>query len=180
MMAALQAGGMTLAYSARREARLEDHMMPQASGFNPGGIWELERSQLLEPSFPAVHEGKAIKLVWDWLKFLKPYEPGYQVISMMRHPEEVHQSFSATVNVDRVQIRHTYMDRLNQVNNMLAERDDVDDLMVVDYVGCLDNPNATFEHIASAGWPINWEAAAEIPDRSLYRFRVGETITEGA
>lgn len=180
MMASLQAGGMTLAYSPHREAGIEDHVMPQASGFNPSGVWELQPWQLRAHDFPAAHDGKVVKLVWDWLKYMKPYEPGYQVISMMRHPEEVHQSYEATVPAGRLQIRHNYMRRLNAVNEMLMDREDVDELISINYEGVIENPNMTFQYLADCGWPLNWEAAAEIPDKSLYRFRVGETITEGA
>ena len=180
MMAALQAGGMTLAYNPEREAGIEDHAMSQASGFNPSGVWELAPYQLKSDLFPIAYDGQVVKLVWDWLKWMKPYEGGYQVISMMRHPEEVHQSYEATVNPGRLQIRHNYMDRLNAVNELLMSREDVDELIAVNYEGVIENPNMTFQYLSDSGWPVNWEAAAEIPDKSLYRFRVGETITEGA
>lgn len=180
MMAALRAGGMEVAFDPEREAKLEDRAMAQKTGFNPSGVWELHTHQLAAANFPAEYDGQLVKLVWGWLNYMKPYDRGYRVISMTRHPEEVHQSFEATLGGARLQIRHNYAQRLEQVHKRLEEHDDVMSYHVIDYAVVLDDPWYVFETLHEQGWPIDFDRAADIPHPKYHRFRVGETITEGA
>lgn len=171
---------MRVAYNPEREAQIEDHALPQASGFNPSGVWELHYRELAADAFPAAYEGQLVKVVWAWLHCLKKDVTSYRVICMSRHPEEVHQSFEATLSSRRVHIRHNYRQRLEYVVSELKGREDVLSCATIDYASVLGDPVRAFAGLCDAGWPIDPDAAAAVPTYDYYRFRVGETITKGA
>lgn len=171
---------MPIAYHPEREARVEDAAHVQASGFNPSGVWELHPHQLRDWSFPVAYDGKVVKLVWDWLKYMRTCPMGYAVIAMRRHPEEVHQSYQAAVGGQRVDVRYRYRERLDKVLTELQRRDDVVQLVELDYATVVQAPHVVFHALAEEGWPIDWRVAAQVPNLLYYRFRLHETIVEGA
>ena len=181
MMAALRAGGCEIAFSLERERQLQECTLPQSSGFNPSGVWELTDLELNAADFPLAYDGKCIKLVWQQLKWLPHDVSTYRVINMWRHPEEVHQSFEAAMGGRHLQIREVYAKRFEQVNAWLMDHVDVLDINLIGYNYVLEQPNQVFQALQSQGWPItDWQAAARVPDRRYYRFRRGQTIVEGA
>lgn len=179
MMGCLQAGGMTAAYSSARDDWSKKYGQ-QASGFNRTGLFELTMDLIKAPEFPALYEGCVVKLVWDWLRWLKPYEPGYRVIMMIRHPEEVRQSFEATISDRKNLIAENYDKRLMGWVERLTIRPDVFDLVMVHYSEAIYDPIGCMTTLAERGWPIDPAKAAAIVDPRLYRFRLNETIVEGA
>ena len=178
MMQALEAGGIPAAFNDKRDARLAllgDH---QLSGFNPNGSYELTWDDLYW-NFPEAFDGMAVKLVWDHLRFLKGFEGGYSVISMVRDPEEVRQSYEATVSQRRTTITRFYPNRLNSVLNFLATHPSVRRVNGVNYRFCVEDPLQTFITLAEQEYPIDPVAAASVVDPDLYRFR-RELLIDGA
>lgn len=178
MMAALRAGGLDAVYSLDREQHFENKR-DQASGFNPSGVWELELANI-KTRFPQAYDGRLVKLVWDWLRYMGPHEPGYKVISMTRDPEEVHQSYEAAIGGSRLHIRHNYWKRYDLVMRDLEEHPDVKVISHRWYPDVLADPLGCFEDLVMEGWEIDPEDAAAVINPELYRFRKGETIVEGA
>lgn len=178
MMAALRAGGLDAVYSLEREQHFENKK-EQASGFNPSGVWELELADI-KTRFPGAYDGRLVKLVWDWVRYMGPHEPGYRVVMMSRDPEEVHQSYEAAIGGARLQIRHNYMQRAGLILNDIKCHSDVRSISRRWYADVVYDPFDCFSRLADEGWPINPRKAAAVVRPELYRFRKGETIMEGA
>lgn len=178
-MAALEAGGIPAAYSAMRNQRL-GLRSDQKSGFNSIGSYELTQCEL-EQHFPQAFDGHAVKLVWAWLHFLRRYEPGYHVIMLLRDPEEVRQSFEASVSLrlKRTQIAKNYAHNQDAAFQLIKSHPDVTRYNIIEYAKVVAEPVRWFRFLRLSGIPIDADKAASIVDPNLYRFR-RELLVEGA
>jgi len=172
MMSCLEAGGMSVVKSERREEFGKVHSDDQYA-VNANGLYEPDPAEFKESGWPRQHDGKAIKVVVPWLPHLAVHD--YRVVFMRRDPEEIRQSYEAAfgmkLNADEIQQRcDLAVERLNN-------RRDVE-LIELQYAEVIAEPLSTFESLLYAGWPIGPVEAALAVDPSLYRFRL-ENLTVG-
>ena len=182
LMQGLEAGGMQVAYSKERDLNMQARF-EQASGFNPGGLYELPRTKLASEHFPARYDGMVVKLVWEWLRYMHAYAPGYHVILTWREPEEVRQSYEGTIlqhRVKKTKVAVQYEQRWDVIRQGLIKREDVRSLITVSYNAMIAQPTQQWERLKQHGWPIDPEAAAGVVNPDLYRFRLDDTIIRGA
>lgn len=181
MMQGLVAGGMTAVYDHHRDLHLSQKFSSQASGFNPGGVYELSQHQLCDPDFPASCDGCVIKLTWQSLHYAKKVDGlTYRVMMMYRHPEEVRQSYEATISYGKHTTIDKHYDRhFEQHCEQLERRGDVEDLQIVNHRQCIYDPLHIFRWLCCRGWPIDPEKAATVVNPHLYRFRI-ENLIVGA
>jgi hypothetical protein len=163
LMAALEAGGMRVHRSARRELC---NVVPGERTYVPnrGGLFEPSRQEMQEPGWPRHHDGCALKLVTPFLGRLGVHE--YRVVFMTRDFEEIRQSyraaFGASVTCERIQ------QECEESILTLRNRRDVRDIRSLEYADVLGNPASA---IASLGWPVDTARAARVVDTDQYRFR---------
>lgn len=158
---------------------------------NAGGMYEPSSKQLQNTNFPAQYERHAVKLVFGALRFMRPhwypvqngseklFRPGYQVVCMVRHPEEVRQSFLSSLEIphrmlDSDRVRKAWVDygrKVRGVLNLLKRRHDVLSFAVLNYRHVLDCPQLALD---SLGWPIDLAQAALVIDPSMRRFKLSE------
>ena len=177
MMQALQAGGWPVVHCEARSRRMAA-LNEQKSGLNPHGLFELRLDQL-KTKEPADFDGKAIKVVWPWLGYVKPFAPGYFVIQMERDPEEIRQSFEASLVHHRTAIHRTYPIHRAYWLNWLTGRQDVLHVERLGYRDVIEQPMEQFADLATWLQGFDPVAASRVIDPQLYRFR-REWLVEGA
>jgi hypothetical protein len=173
MMDALTAGGLTPAFDARRD-KMNDQHGDDSYKPNPNGFYELNRKEYHEYGFPRKYEGKLIKCLWGGVTRI--VVGNYKVIFMLRDPEEIRQSFEAFFSGPAPESIKNYDQIMQDTIDMLSNRLDTH-LTVISYRSVIDDPQATFRHIA-ATWPIDSDKAAAVVTPELCRFRK-EHLTEG-
>lgn len=182
MMRMLHLGGIPVAYTEERDLNMQAKFT-QASGFNPYGLYELSRNKLTSADFPSSYEGMAVKLVWEWLMFMTPYTPGYRVIAMWRNPEEVRQSYEATIlqhQNRKTRVDEAYRARWPKIIERLQSREDVWQVIKVNYNHVIEDPLRECVRLKHLGIPIDVAGAESAVDADLYRFRLDDTIVRGA
>lgn len=176
MMAALEAGGLPLAWSEKREASARRRFNAGEYVAN-GRFLELSQAALMAPDFATRFAGRAAKCL-RWTVLTLP-AGDYRVLFMRRNGEEVRQSLQALLDrrlppamADEVEIE------ANHIAGVLRQRRDVA-MLEVPYRDAVAAPVLWFERIAAAGWPIDPAKAAAVVDPSLCRYR-REALDEAA
>lgn len=180
MMRALEAGGMTVAYSENRDQMAEYHADQHYQPNPDNKLYEIPLSEYGDVDFPLKYEGKLIKVMLWGLDHLTVNPDGYRVIIMRRDPEEIRQSYEAFFGQT---LRHPgwkeYDARIDRAVEMLANRDDVKSVRVCHYSDVIANPLGELLKIREQSyWPINAAKAAATINPDLYRFR-REKLTIG-
>ncbi len=184
MMCCLEAGGISPVLSPTRdkmnEAWGDQHYKPNAKG-----LYELEVWQSSELGFPQMYGGKAIKILARTLHGISVGRHRYKIIFMLRHPEEIRQSYRAFLpDPPRFICERTmepdapYYAVMRDIINIAKQRRDVD-LAEFNYKDVISNPLQVFLELVDKGWKINAEAAAAVVDEKQYRFRL-ENLAIGA
>lgn len=181
MMRALEAGGMTVAYSENRDQMAAGHADQHYQPNPDNKLYEIPLSEYGDVDFPLKYEGKLIKVMLWGLDHLTVNPDGYRVIIMRRDPEEIRQSYEAFFGHP---LRHPWMaeyeQRIQRAEVTLKNRLDVNSVDVVDYRELIDSaPEIVFDELWLEGWPIaNSKKAAATINPDLYRFR-RERLTVG-
>lgn len=169
---ALEAGGLPVIRSPLRDQRFN-----QPDGEyrpNPGSLYEPDIRQCWEVGWPYrfYRKNAVMKCLTRWLRHVCVHE--YKVIFLLRHPEEIRQSYEAAHNVRRrvEQIQAEVDEALAALRN----RRDVLELHVVHYRDVL--LARPLEVFSSLKWPINAEAASRYIDSKQCRFK-HEELTAG-
>lgn len=179
MMQCLEAGGLEAAYNPVRDD-LAERMSDSKFHPNRGGLYELTRSEYQEKGFPGQekYQGKLIKCLAGGLGRLAEVPGGYKIVMMLRHPEEVRQSYTGF-------FPHSHMETAQVVRafrfarRVLEGRQDFQ-YEVVRYRSVISDPEAVLTRLKeSLGLPIDVEAAAAKVDPSLCHFTL-EKLTPGA
>lgn len=173
MMSALEAGGLSVVRSPKRD-RLNKRHSDERYAPNPHGLYEPNLREMALPGWPKKHDEQALKVLCPWVKHLSVHR--YKVVFLHRDPEEIRQSFEAAFQgkLDTSKIAAQVRDGREQ----LANRLDVSSLTDMEYADVIENPQAAFDRLYMHGWPIDVEKAAAVVDPSLYRFR-RENLTVG-
>lgn len=188
LMAALEAGGLPVAKSTLRDKRMAEPNSDEHYKVNPQGLYELSVPEMRASTFPKKHEGCAVKIVFPWLQWMRPvmrrvsaiplYAPGYRVLLIVRHPEEVRQSYEGAFQKERhrnaKQWPRVYGAQVKGCIAAMCERPDVLDMMILKYP--LKDPVRIFQRLADAGWPIDAGRAASTVNPELYRFRLDKLV----
>lgn len=170
MMQCLEAGGMPVAYSTKRNSlndrRSDEHYKP-----NPKGLYEPDDSEIGKPGWPREHDEKALKVVAPFVRHLSVH--AYRAVFMQRDPEEIRQSYEAAFKgkVTCEQIEQCQQAALESLDN----RRDVLTVNILQYADVVVDPLRAMQ---SLNWPINTDKAASVVQPELYRFRL-ERLTVG-
>lgn len=173
MMRALEAGGLEACYKASRDELIEKHSDEHYAP-NPA-LYELERSDYRDPTFPDKYEGKLIKCLAPGMFRLKArQEPkdAYQIVFMRRDPEEIRQSFQAFFGRDNAGVENSH-ETVERAHDILAMRRDVR-LLMFWYRDVVSAPLDAFQRLRLSGWPIDPNKAAAVVDPALCRYRIEE------
>lgn len=164
MMQALEAGGMPVLRSERRDRLNESHADEQYRP-NPISLYEPDPREMTL-GWPRQHDGLAIKVVVPFLPRLSVHE--YKVCFMRRDPEEIRQSYEGAFGqrLDLERIERATSEALLTLRN----RRDVEltELWYPDVI----------EHGLDLDWPCDMEKANAVINPDLYRFR-RERLTVG-
>jgi len=181
MMNALTEAGMEPAFNAKRDEMNEKYGDENYQP-NPAGFYELNRKEYKQKDFPLMYKGKLVKCLFGGLGRFPVAK--YQIVFMMRNPEEIRQSFDAFFEsipiTQRQQVTlflQNYDEVMEDVIAHLKNRRDTH-LIVLNYRDVVKNPLEKFEHLFRCGWPINPIKAAQSVDPKLCRFRI-ENLTIG-
>lgn len=180
MMRALEAGGMTVAYSENRDQMAAGHADQHYQPNPDNKLYEIPLSEYGDVDFPLKYEGKLIKVMLWGLDHLAVNPDGYRIIIMRRDPEEIRQSCEAFgIGVHPWLKSGEYGLRITRALKMLYVRTDVLGLEVVNYRTLFEHPELTFEMLKhDESWPINAAKATATINPDLYRFR-RERLTVG-
>jgi hypothetical protein len=171
MMRALEAGGMQVARSLRRDVDL-NRRFADVSGPEPfvpnEAYYELDEPVHLVSDFPRAYDGQLVKALYYSLPLLPTWE--YRIIFMRRAATDIRTSMLAAFNDQRSMawsepVLNAHLDRLIEV---LRDRRSVKTLDVVQYEDVLGDPLRVFKAL---DWPINAIAAADVPRPSARRFQ---------
>lgn len=186
---ALEAGGLPVVKNDLRNERIQSKTNDEHYKLNPD-VYELTIKEMGgDRSFPMRHAGKCVKLVFPWLQWLRPYmipvasklfRPGYKIVLLLRHPEEIRQSNNAAFQ-DQKDIPYgkwvkVYGAMIRGVLLSFRGRPDVDSLTILRYERVLADPLRNFETLARAGWPIDPTKATETVDASQHRFQLEKLV----
>lgn len=171
MCQCLEAGGMEVVRSERR-----DHINHQASDKhykpNPISLYEPDTREFNTPGFPRQYDGKVLKMVAPWLKWLSVHE--YKAIFMHRDVEEIRQSIEGAFGT-REFTTERIEKAISESVKTLKNRRDVVEIIHANYRDVVENPLAFFE---SLDWPLDPDKSASVVDESQYRYRL-EQLTVG-
>jgi len=143
---------------------------------NPGGFYELAYPDYKKERFPLWCKGKVIKVLRGGLPDLTEHK--YKAVFMLRHPEEIRQSYEAFFETGPDQyILRGYLKHMAQSIEYLNSRDDIE-FEVFHYRSVVEDPEYHFNYLADKGWPIDPQKASAIVNPDLYRFRL-ERLTVG-
>lgn len=165
MCQCLQAGGMEVVQSSKRDEQANKRWSDELYQTNQNGFYESTLEEMQADDFPP--EGKVVKLITEWLKFLRGHKA--KVIFMLRHPEEIRQSSEALAGgrylVDgHEKVTGSCIDRLEQQGCEVVR---------ADYRSIVEDPLSFFETL---DWPIDAAAAASVVNPDLYRFRLERLV----
>jgi hypothetical protein len=177
LMAALQAGGMHLAFDMRCDY-LEMDVKKRKLVEDGASLYELPLGATLQPGFPNPdeYEGKAFKLwapPWGNLTHLRPGE--YTVFWLHRSREHRWASFDKQhegTNVHLGEAEKLLRDlAVEDAFKICVWRQDMK-VIELDYEAVVARPVETFRRLQHLGVPLNAERAGAIPDKSKREFGV--------
>lgn len=161
MMRAVEAGGLTVARSIRREAKNTRDGTYLA---NRDGLYEVDPKEVWVSGWPRMYEGQAVKVLTSWVRHVSAGD--YSVAFMLRDSEEIRQSFEASHREKRTTLQ---IEReIDEALSLLHVRRDVHQITLLNYRDVLEHPR---ESLSKLNWPLDVTAAASVPDVSQYRFR---------
>lgn len=169
MMKALEAGGLK---AVKRQSREKGTRLPHKDKFydpNPGGLYELERMDYQRYDFPSQFKGKLIKCLWGGIP--KMCAGKYKIIFMMRHPEEIRQSYMAFFNISNLPSIEDYYQRMNNIISIMDMRKDMD-YIILNYRSVIENPKKEFQKLKDARWPINIDKCVKQVNPHLCRYKL--------
>jgi len=170
MMQCLEAGGMDVAYSIKRTETANKLWSDDQFKSNANGFYEFSPKEMEQPDFPAKHDGKVIKLVTPWLKFLKGHKA--RVLFMLRNPEEIRQSSEAVLSMP-LKSEWIGIYPLRMAAHIRRLKDSGCDVQTVDFKKVITNP---LECLGRLDWPIDPVKAATAVKPDLYRFRIERLV----
>lgn len=152
---------------------------------NPCGRFEINASRYeMTLGFPDPRQygSKVVKLFCDpWGPLTGIVAGSYQIIwlhrpaterwaSIMRAHKKYKMCWQPLAGTEMGDFFKNYRDvRVQEGLAILRQRKDVR-ITEVDYASILEHPSALFWELAAAGWPLNPDKAAVVPDRTLKRF----------
>lgn len=168
MMRSLEAGGMSAAYSERRDAEMNARWGD--AEYTPNdSYYELELEDYLRGDLAARFDGQLIKCLWGGMLRLPPCD--CRVIFMRRPAKEIRLSLMAFFGSDTAAGRIGDLDKtMGDVVQILRDRKSFRSVDVVHYYDVLARPQEVFEGVAATGWPIDVSRAAAIPSLTKARF----------
>lgn len=179
MMRALEAGGMTVAYSAERDQMAANHADEHYQPNPESKLYEVPLKDYGNVDFPLAYQDKVIKVMLWGMDHLAVNPDGYRVVIMRRDPEEIRQSYEAFFGHP---LRHPWMAeydaRIERAAALLRNRRDVKSAHIMDYVDLIADPATEFARLQMYHWPVDIAAAAFAINPDLYRFRK-ERLTVG-
>jgi len=174
MMQCLAAGGLSPAYSEKRE-NMNKRFGDNSYLPNKGGFYEIAIKEYSEPEFPIKYEGKLIKVMSFGMNNLSVHE--YKIVFLKRDPEEIRQSYEGFFGkpLDGPVIDN-YEGHCIEVENRMLNRKDVLSFDVIDYRDLIDHTGRELRKLSN--WPIDTDLAAEQVDPNQYRFKK-ELLSQG-
>lgn len=179
MMRCLEAGGLMPVLSAKRDnmnvRHGDEHYKP-----NPEGFYELEVHQFQELWFPQMYAGRAVKILWGGLDAISAGDSSYRIVFMLRHPEEIRQSYEAFFGQPHRLVAHSdlnmrpdapYSLEMRDTIGIARQRRDVE-LIEMNYRDVVNNPKVSFNLLTDAGWPLDVDAMVEMVNPKYCRFRL--------
>ncbi len=172
MMRALTFGGMDPAYDKR-----EGRTMEIINGYVPNrdGYYELSYANRQQKGFPAMYEGKLVKLLLHRTYEIRNMPPNviFKTVMMRRDRTEILKSINRVrtymgteLNDDKV-MRSIIKGEGNIPFFKLHSRT-FDEIW---YPDVINDPLAIFTQLKASGWPIDVEKAVTVPDPTQYRFK---------
>lgn len=176
MMKALEAGGLDSEYKQSRD-EMKERFADEHYNPNIGGLYELEKVDYLQPTFPQKYKGKLIKGLNRCVSNMAVMPDGIRVIFMMRDPEEIRQSYEAFFGQSLSNITN-YERNMKIYINQIKNRKDVLSIHVFRYRDVINNPLKYFKILEKTGWKINSERCVQVIDEKYCRFKK-EILTKG-
>lgn len=178
MMKALEAGGLTAAYSDDRD-KLKDLYTDKYYNPNEGGLYELDRADYMTMDFPNQFHGKLIKVLQKGVPHMQVTQ-GAHVIFMRRDQEEIRQSFLAFFNTSLQSplFDEQFQLRMDNILAQIKNRKDVLSCTELWYRDVITDPAAAFGQLKAVGWDIDINKAAAVVKPELLRYK-REELTEG-
>ena len=180
MMEALEAGGMPCEYDTESTSHLT---LEESTGYlpNPHGFYEVGGGAE-QWYYPAHLAGRVVKME---LLSVTSMGPGgrYRVILMSRDPEAIERSLKTyaaaleKIEIWKPQLRKAlrtiqagrYEESMAVALQHLKNRRDVEQVVEAPYEEVLDDPEGIFLALEAAGWPLDVQAAASIPEKEWDR-----------
>lgn len=179
-MRALEAGGMTVAYSAERDQMAANHADEHYQPNPESKLYEVPIREYGNVDFPLAYQGKLIKVMLPGLDHLVVNPDGYRVVIMRRDPEEIRQSYEAFFGTPlRASWLGEYEKRIERAAWMLRNRSDVLSVWLMPYRILIESPLyhlSWFNELDK--WSFDAKKAAATINPDLYRFRK-ERLTAG-
>jgi len=164
LMQSLEAGGLPIYYSRKRDRLNEEHT-DRSRRPNPVSLYEPSGSDLAEIGFPRRHDGCAVKVLIMWLSSLAVHD--YRVLMLYRDPlgimDSYERAFHEFWDLDRREawIRY-YYPRMDETYRWFLNRRDVRSVSRLAFADVLSSPLVSFRSLAADGWPIDAERAASV------------------
>lgn len=172
MMQALIKGGMNAAYdnTYTRRNKVINGYIP-----NKNGYYELDYEPRQQKGFPAMYEGKLVKLLLHRVHELQsmPDDVIFKTIMMRRDLKEIFQSAKRVrihmgKELDDDELMRSLTEALLNIPFFKEHSITYDEVW---YPEVLTNPLDIFNQLKYHDWPINPEKCAEVPDETQHRYK---------
>ena len=166
MMKCIEAGGMRVAYSERRDAEMNTRW-GEADYVPNKAYYELEQSDYLEGNLAERFEGMVIKCLWGGALRLPPPGP-YHFIVMRRPSKEIRTSLISAFGADTPASIFPDLDKtLDDFERCLIDRRSTLSLNRIEYHDIIERPLETLQKL---DWPIDATAASKVPIKTKARY----------
>ena len=169
MMKCLMAGGMDAVYDTEMDSKNIEYGKGDYQP-NPGGFYALSDLTALKRSdFAGAYSGKLVKVFAGMAIRLPPGD--YKIVVMRRDPDEIIASMREFLPGPQLFVYEPAAHLYEVIFPALIERLETQGrrVTVIEYAKVVENPQAEFDRIAKAGWPIDPAKAAQCVDPALYR-----------
>lgn len=168
MMEALEAGGMDVCYSERREKDMFEAF--KDGPYLPNRkYYELQVTDFLRKDFVQRYEGRCVKVLAPFLHLLPVAD--YNIVYMNRDTDKIFQSYAAAINANTIYTDRAKWDReIQLIREATQDRRSCKCFTDFYYDYVVDNPLPHFKMLKTNGWPIDETKAAAIPDKGKRRY----------
>lgn len=180
MMKALEAGGMKVARSQKRDAEMNEKWGDHETGYVPNEeYYELYKDDYQDPKFPSQYKGQLIKCLYGGIWRINPEYGPYKVVFMRRDQNEIKMSMiGAFGSYNDYAASKEFNQNLDNIVKILKDRKSFISVIELNYADIIKNPIVEFEKLADDGWPIDPIDATSIVKPNKKRFNNARNHSE--